>query len=88
MTEWLSTHILGDYLFLAKKKKLKKSNLVTFNTQVKKEHFLCDLFSQKGDLVENSFGPGKKAVLSFIPQNVQSAGICFIINIELYDHAE
>ena len=49
---------------------------------------MCDLFSQKGDLVENSFGPGKKAVLSFIPQNVQSAGICFIINIELYDHAE
>lgn len=44
--------------------KKKKSNLVTFNTQVKKEHFLCDLFSQKGDLVENSFGPGKKAVLS------------------------
>ena len=50
--------MLEDYLYSADK------NPVWLHLTPKKEHFWCDLFSQKEDLVEYSFGPGREDILS------------------------
>lgn len=71
---------MEDYLFLA------NQNPVWLHLTLKKEHFWCDLFSQKGDLVENSFGPGKKAYFKSLYLRMCSQPVFVnVIHVGLYD---